>query len=68
MKSYGYQSLTRIRLIDIIVRSLSTNPNAYSVGTCNDHGLLLRHVIYWIVYNYYMSCVVIRVTQRELRN
>ena len=41
MKSYGYQSRTRIRFIDIIVRSLSTNPNAYSVCTCNDHELLI---------------------------
>ena len=41
MKSYGYQSLTRIQLSDIIVGSLSINPNAYSVCTCNDHGLLM---------------------------
>ena len=41
MKSCGYQSLTRIQLVDIIIRSLSTDPNAYSVGTCNDHGLLM---------------------------
>ena len=41
MKSYGYHSLTKIRLIDIIVRSLSTNPNDYSVCTCNDHELLM---------------------------
>ena len=40
MKSCGYQSLTIIRLIDIIVGSLSTNPNAYSVCTRNDHELL----------------------------
>ena len=34
--------MTRIRLIDMIIRSLSTNHNDYIVGTCNNHELLLR--------------------------
>ena len=37
MKTYGYQSLTRIRLINLIA-----NPNPCSVGTCNEHELLMR--------------------------
>ena len=44
MKNYGYQSLTRIRVIDMIIRSVSTNQNAYSVGTCKSHRMLLGSI------------------------
>ena len=39
-KSFGYQTRTRIRLIDMIFRSGSTNQNDYNIGTCNYHELL----------------------------
>ena len=40
-KSHGYRSRARIRLIDMIGRSGSTNQNTYSVGTCNCHELMI---------------------------
>ena len=53
-KSHGYRSRARIRLIDLIGRSGSTNQNTYSVGTCNRHELMISASA-----NIYRVCVVI---------
>ena len=53
-KSHGYRSRARIRLIDMIGRSGSTNQNTYSVGTCNCHELMISASA-----NIYRDCVVI---------
>ena len=55
-KSHGYRSRARIRLIDLIGRSGSTNQNTYSVGTCNRHELMISASA-----NIYRVCVVITI-------
>ena len=58
---HGYRSRARIRLIDMIGRSGSTNQNTYSVGTCNCYELMISASA-----NIYRVCVVITTHNEKL--